>query len=45
MFLIIHNDEYEMKTIDKLHYMFPACLSHHKCHKFNIEHDAAMGFK
>jgi len=44
-FLIINNDEYEMKSIDKLHYAFPAGLSHDKWHKLNIEHDIAMGFK
>jgi len=43
-FLIINNDEYEMKSIDKLHYTFPAGLSHNSRHKLNIEHDAAMGF-
>ena len=44
-FLVINNDKYEMKAIDKLHYTFPAGLSHDKWHKLNIEHDAAMGFE
>ena len=44
-FLIINNDEYEMKSIDKLHYMFPAGVSHDKLHKLNIEQDAAKGFE
>ena len=44
-FLIINNDEYEMKSIDKLHYMFPAGLSHEKWQKFNIQHDVAKGFE
>ena len=34
-----------MKSIDKLHYTFPAGLSHVNWHKLNIEHDAAMGFE
>jgi len=42
--MIIDNDEYEMKSIEKLHDTFPAGLSHDKWHTFNIEHDAAMGF-
>jgi hypothetical protein len=44
-FLIINNDEYEMKSIDKLHYTFPAGLSHDKWYKLNIEHDAVKGFE
>jgi len=44
-FLIINNDEYEMKSIDKLHYMFPPGLSHDKCHKLNIVHDTVKGFQ
>ena len=43
--MIIDNDEYEMKSIDKLHYTFLAGLSHDKWHTFNIEHDAAMSFE
>jgi len=45
VFLIIDNDEYEMKSIDKLHYAFPAGLSHDKWHKLNAMHDAAQGFE
>ena len=45
MFLINNNDEYEMKSIDKLHYMYLAGLSYDKWRKLNIEHDAAMCFK
>jgi hypothetical protein len=44
-FLIINNDKYEMKSIDKLHYTFLAGLSHNKWHKVNIEDDAAKGFE
>jgi len=44
-FLTKNNDEYERKSIYKLHYMFPAGLFHDKWHKLNIEPDAAMGFK
>ena len=42
---IINNDEYEMKSIDKLHYTFPAGLSHDKWQKLNVENDAAKGFE
>ena len=34
-----------MKSIDKLHYTFPAGLFHNKRHELNIEHDAAMRFE
>ena len=44
-YLIINNDEYKMKSIGKLHYTFPAALSHDKWHNFNIEHNAAKGFE
>jgi len=44
-FLIINNDEYEMKSIDKLHHTFPAGLSHDKWHNLNIAHNTAMGFE
>jgi len=43
--LIINNDECKLKSIDKLHYTFPAGLSHDKWHKLNIEHDAAKGLE
>jgi hypothetical protein len=45
VFLIINNDEYQMKSIDRLHYTFPAGLSDDKWCKFNFKHDAAKGFQ
>jgi hypothetical protein len=45
VFLIIINDEYEMKPIDQLHYMFPAGIFYISCHKLNIWHDVPNGFK
>lgn len=44
-FLIIDNDEYEMKSINKLHYKFPAGLSHDNWDKLNGKHLAAKGFE
>ena len=44
-FLIINNDQYEIKSIDKLHYTFPAGLSHDRRHKSDVRHDAAAGFE
>jgi len=44
-FWMINNDEYQMKSIDKLHYMFPAGLSYDKWHKLNVVYDAAKGFE
>ena len=32
MFLIIINDQYEVKSIDKLHYKIPAVLAHEEWH-------------
>ena len=43
--LIVNYDKYETKSIDKLHYMFLAGLSHDKWHKLKFEHDAAMHIK
>jgi len=34
-----------MKWIDKVHYTFPAGLSHDNWQKLNIEYDVAMGFE
>jgi hypothetical protein len=42
VFLILNNDGYEIKSIDKLHYIFLAGLSHNKWQKLNIEDDAAQ---
>ena len=36
MFLIINKDQYEMKSIDKLHYKFLAGLSEKKCQESNF---------
>jgi len=44
-YLIGNNDEYEVKSIHQLHYMFAAGLSHDKLHNLNVEHDAAKGVK
>jgi len=38
--LIIFHNEYEMQSIDTLHGMFSAGLSHGKWHKLNLEHNA-----
>jgi hypothetical protein len=42
---MIKNDEYEMKSIDRLHYTFPAGQSHNQWHMVNVEYNAAKGFK
>jgi len=45
VFLIINNDEYVTKSIGKLHYTFPAGLSHDTWHKLHVEQEAAKSFK
>jgi hypothetical protein len=44
-FFIIKNDEYEMQSVDKLPYAFPACLSHDKWHMLYVEQEAPMGLE
>jgi len=44
-FWIINNDEYEMRSIDKLYYTLLAALSHDKWHKLNVEYDPAKGLE
>jgi hypothetical protein len=44
-FWIITNDEYEMTSIDKLHWMFLAGRSYNKWHRLNVEHVTAKGSK
>ena len=44
-FWINNNWNYEMKSIDTLHYTFLAGPFHNKWHKLNIESDAAKGFE
>jgi len=45
VFLIINNDQYEMKSIDKLQNRFLAGIYHEKRHKSNVELDAAVGLE
>ena len=45
MLLIMNTDEYEIKSIYKLHYMFPAGLSYDKWRKLIIEHYPVKGFE
>jgi hypothetical protein len=45
LFLIITNAEYNMKSIDKLHYTFPASPVHDEWHRLNLEQDTAQGFE
>lgn len=44
-FLIIDNNEYKMKSIDKVQYTISAGLSHDKWHKYHVHYDAAKAFE
>jgi len=43
--MIINNDQYEMKSIDKLHYKFPAGESHNTVHESKCKHREVKGFE
>jgi hypothetical protein len=43
--VIIINDEYEIKSMDRIQSTFPAGLSRNQWYKSNIEHEAAPGIE